>query len=333
MFTILPGKRLRKEDMIPGNIPFVGASDSNNGVTAFISGTNTSEDSNVLGVNYDGSIAESFYHPYTCLFSDSVKRFHLRGDNDNKYIYLFMKAAIRQQKVKYSYGYKFNDARMQEQQIMLPVDDSGNPDWAFMEGYMRRKERAMIERYISWVNDKVHGREVLALEGVKWGAFYIRDIFRTIQRGKRLKNDDHIPGNVPYISSSAMNNGVDDFIGNTEGVRTFRDCITIANSGSVGSAFYHGYEFVASDHVTALKSPDMDKYTYMFITAATGRFREKYSFNREINDPRINRERIMLPADSSGNPDYHFMAEYMRALEARLLSQYLSSYTKIPPQS
>lgn len=101
-----------------------------------------------MGVNYNGSVAESFYHPYTALFSDDVKRFHLRGDNDNKYIYLFMKAAIRQQKVKYSYGYKFNDARMQEQQIMLPVDDSGNPDWHFMAEYMKSLESRLLSRWI-----------------------------------------------------------------------------------------------------------------------------------------------------------------------------------------
>ena len=155
IFTISPGKRLRKEDMTPGNIPFVGASDSNNGVTAFISGTNASEDSNVLGVNYNGSVCESFYHPYTALFSDDVKRFHLKKHDGNKHIYLFVKAAIRQQKVKYNYGYKFNDARMQEQRIMLPVDSSGNPDWQLMTDYMKALESRL---FLRWLNTK-RGRE------------------------------------------------------------------------------------------------------------------------------------------------------------------------------
>ena len=137
LFEILPGKRLRKEDMTPGDTPFIGASDHNNGVTAFIADTNASEDSNVLGVNYNGSVTECFYHPYTCLFSDDVKRFHLKGREGNKYIYLFVKTVIRKQKVKYSYGYKFNDERMRRQEIMLPVDDSGNPEWSFMEDFMR----------------------------------------------------------------------------------------------------------------------------------------------------------------------------------------------------
>ena len=81
-----------------------------------------------------------------------------------------------------------------------------------------------------------------------WRPFLIGDIFNVIQRGKRLKTADHIAGNMPYVSSSAQNNGVDNFIGNSDGVRTFNDCLTIANSGSVGKSSYHSYEFVASDH-------------------------------------------------------------------------------------
>ncbi|MBQ3764890.1 MAG: restriction endonuclease subunit S [Synergistaceae bacterium] len=133
IFTITSGKRLRKEDMTPGDVPFVGASDSNNGVTSFVSNSNPSEDSNVLGVNYNGSVVENFYHPYKALFSDDVKRFHIKGHKGNKYIYLFLKTIISQQKNKYNYGYKFNDARMREQIIMLPVNEEGKPDWDFME--------------------------------------------------------------------------------------------------------------------------------------------------------------------------------------------------------
>ncbi len=155
IFTISPGKRLRKEDMTPGNIPFVGASDSNNGVTAFISNSNISEDNNVLGVNYNGSVVENFYHPYTALFSDDVKRFHIKGHEGNKYIYLFIKSVICQQKEKYNYGYKFNDARMQAQQIQLPVDDSGNPDWAFMERYMQQEEQRLTGEYTDSIQSKL----------------------------------------------------------------------------------------------------------------------------------------------------------------------------------
>lgn len=149
IFTISPGKRLRKEDMTVGHKPFIGASDSNNGVTAFISNHNASEDSNVLGVNYDGSLVENFYHPYTCLFSDSVKRFKIKGHKGNKYIYLFLKQAILAQKEKYTYGYKFNETRMKRQIILLPVDSSGKPDYKFMEDYMKSLEHEILLNYVN----------------------------------------------------------------------------------------------------------------------------------------------------------------------------------------
>lgn len=64
IFVIHAGKRLTKSNMIKGQKPFIGASDSNNGVTAFVKNTNTSEDRNVLGVNYNGSVVENFYQKF-----------------------------------------------------------------------------------------------------------------------------------------------------------------------------------------------------------------------------------------------------------------------------
>ena len=72
IFIISPGKRLEKRNMIDGNRPFIGASDSNNGVTGYCGNTNESIDSNVLGINYNGSVCEAFYHAYTCIFSDDI---------------------------------------------------------------------------------------------------------------------------------------------------------------------------------------------------------------------------------------------------------------------
>ncbi|MBQ0051348.1 MAG: N-6 DNA methylase [Treponema sp.] len=79
IFNISPGVRLTSANMKSGNRPFVGASDSNNGITNFVSNENKSIDKNVLGVNYNGSVVENFYHPYECIFSDDVKRFHLKN--------------------------------------------------------------------------------------------------------------------------------------------------------------------------------------------------------------------------------------------------------------
>ena len=159
IFCISSGVRLTTADMCIGDKPFVGASDSNNGITAWVSNTNASLDKDVLGVNYNGSVCETFYHPYKCLFSDDVKRLHYKQQNlskdSSKYIYLFLKQAILQQKTKYAYGYKFNAQRMSRQTILLPATPDGTPDYDFMETYMREVEYRQLLNYVATKNKAV----------------------------------------------------------------------------------------------------------------------------------------------------------------------------------
>ena len=159
----------------------------------------------------------------------------------------------------------------------------------------------------------------LKLTDREWKEFVFSDIFTQIQRGKRLKKDDHTEGNMPYVSSTASNNGIDGFIGNKERVRTFENCISLANSGSVGSAFLQEFEFIASDHITMLKKEGVDKYVYLFMLPIISRLSEKYSFNREINDKRISREQLLLPIQTNGEPDWTFMSDFMKRIEQETL--------------
>lgn len=147
---IKSGERLTKSEMKKGDIPFVGATDSNNGITTYVSNVNNSLDKDVLGVNYNGSVVENFYHPYQAVFSDDVKRLSLRESIGNKHVYLFLKTTILQQKSKYQYGYKFNGGRMARQKIMLPVNPRGNPDYKYMEQYMKNIEYTKLKSYLDY---------------------------------------------------------------------------------------------------------------------------------------------------------------------------------------
>lgn len=161
IFTISPGKRLTKAAMKVGKRPFIGATDSNNGITAWVDNTNESLDKLVLGVNYNGSVVETFFHPYECIFSDDVKRLHLKNGITSYHVMLFLKTMIIQQKVKFEYGYKFNEKRMQRQKILLPVTDEDSPDWQFMEEYMRRKEILLLKPTIEKLCKQLIQRETL----------------------------------------------------------------------------------------------------------------------------------------------------------------------------
>lgn len=329
--SINGGKRLTKADMQLGNMPFIGASELNNGITAFTCSINESIDNNVLGVNYNGSVGFAFYHPYRAIFSDDVKRIKWKSSlHNNRYTLLFLASMIGQQKCKYAYGYKFNSQRMKRQKILLPIQSNNTIDWGFMEAYMKQKERQILKPTIERlckrliISDMLGGKSLCS----NWKAFYFTEVFTEIQRGKRLKKADHEQGNTPYASSTSLNNGIDGFVGNDGSVRKFDDCLTLANSGSVGCAFYHQYTFVASDHVTKLKRTGLDKYAYLFMIPIINRLSEKYSFNREINDERIKREKLLLPATDKGEIDFAFMSAFMKDVEHNILNTSLKIFEK-----
>lgn len=159
VFTVGAGKRLETRNKIPGTRPFVGATDNGNGVTGFVGNDNVSKDNNVLGVNYNGAPCIAFYHPYECIFTDDVKRLHLRNYKDNIFVLLFFTSVFAQQRSKYSYGYKFNEQRMLRQKLMLPVNDSGEPDYEYMEKYSKNMMFKKYKQYLAYM-DKKGGRPV-----------------------------------------------------------------------------------------------------------------------------------------------------------------------------
>lgn len=151
LFTVSAGKRLTNADKIDGSRPFIGATDNNNGITGFVDNKNSSLDWNVLGVNYNGAPCIGFYHPYECIFTDDVKRLHLKNHEDNPYILLFMKAVILQQRTKYNYGYKFNENRMLRQLLSVPVTVDGKPDYDFMEEFGRKMMSNKYNQYLAFL--------------------------------------------------------------------------------------------------------------------------------------------------------------------------------------
>lgn len=139
VFTVSAGKRLETRNKVDGSRPFIGATDNGNGITGFVSNDNASKDRNVLGVNYNGAPCIAFYHPYECIFTDDVKRLHLKDWTDSENSLLPFSPIFAMQRPKYSYGYKFKEQRMLRQKLMLPVIDDGEPDYEYMEQYASEK--------------------------------------------------------------------------------------------------------------------------------------------------------------------------------------------------
>ena len=135
LFEIKKGIRLTKADMLPGKLPYIGASDTNNGVTAYI-GQSAIHEGNTISVSYNGSVGEAFYQPAPYWATDDVNVFYPKCFGLTPAIALFICTLIRQEKYRFSYGRKWTQERMRESTIKLPVTNNGQPDWKFMESYI-----------------------------------------------------------------------------------------------------------------------------------------------------------------------------------------------------
>ena len=136
LFDVRKGLRLTKANMLPGQIPYVGASDADNGITAYI-GQSAIHQGGTISVSYNGSVGEAFFQPEPHWATDDVNVLYPLGFELTPEIAMFICALIRQEKYRFSYGRKWHQERMRESVIKLPVTKQGQPDFCWMEQFIK----------------------------------------------------------------------------------------------------------------------------------------------------------------------------------------------------
>ena len=345
IFTVGAGKRLETRNKIEGMRPFIGATDNINGVTGFVGNDNMSKDSNVLGVNYNGAPCIAFYHPYECIFTDDVKRLHLKNQKDNKFVLLFFTSIFAMQRVKYSYGYKFKEKRMHRQKLMLPVDDKGNPDYAYMTLYSAGLRGGMLMRYKNFIAEQLsqlEHKDIPALDEKEWKQFGFAEVFDIKKGFYNKKPESDGTGTIPFLGATDSNNGVTRFLTLKEikhGTKTGDlhnsplekklfpgHAIAVTNNGSVGHAFYQATEFTCSHDINPLylRDHEMSREEAAFLVKAIEQQGILFQYARKWRPIRMVKSKILLPVADDGKPDYKYMEQYAKNMMLRKYEQYLA---------
>ena len=155
-----------------------------------------------------------------------------------------------------------------------------------------------------------------------WRAFPIggnNGLFDVV-KGKRLTKADMREGKTNYIGASALNNVITATISNDEHLHP-ANTITVSYNGSIGEAFYQTEAFWASDDVNVLYPRfRMSRQIAMFLIPLIRVEGKKYAFVDKWTKDQMEASCLMLPATSSGQPDFAYMEQYMTALEKRVKS-------------
>jgi hypothetical protein len=136
LFEVKKGRRVTKVDRSPGRTRFVGASEKANGITdladlapIFPAGT--------LTVVYNGnSVGNAFFQDQEYFACDDVNVL-VPNYPMSRWALLFIAAIIRHGRSRFTYGYKWTLARMKMTTVRLPVGADGNPNWVYMEAFMK----------------------------------------------------------------------------------------------------------------------------------------------------------------------------------------------------
>lgn len=162
IFEICKGFYNKKPEENPiGDIPFIGATDSNNGITSMHDLDTIKEASktgdepnapleqkifmpNCITVSNNGSVGYAFYQPkeFTCTHDVNPLYIHKKWNKElNIFIAMFLCSIIEKERFRWDYGRKWRPKRMPDSLIKLPVrkitPNEYKPDWQFMEDYIK----------------------------------------------------------------------------------------------------------------------------------------------------------------------------------------------------
>ena len=312
LFDVVKGRRLTKADRIDGDINYIGASIFDNGITAKIGNKEHIHPAGTITVCYNCSdIGTTFYQEEPFWATDDVNVLYPKFQMTSNIAH-FLCPIIHKAGQKYTYEDKWTAEKMRKTIIFLPAKNE-DPDWQYMEDYMRQIElRAQIS--ISAFSDNNYSN--ISVNTAYWKEFKIGDLFPTINKPKVYHTREVVEDSygIPYIVRSKFNNGIkcrikpDGLVCSPKGVITF---------GAENAAFfYQKEEWCGGRDIYYIDTRNIKHYACMFLVACLNQITEKYTYNFGLFPDLLKQESIKLPATPSGEPDWHYMEMYMRGVEA-----------------
>ena len=166
LFDYQRGNQNNMNALIDGNDMLVSAKNINNGLKGFFSSNSKKEKYKghciTLNNDGDGGVGLAYYQPYEFLLDTHVYALYPR-QHLSRYMMMFIAQSMSKQRVCFSHGYSINQNRLKEIKIVLPINENCEPDYAFMEQYIKEREEQLIQKYKSFIGKNIQtgGTETL----------------------------------------------------------------------------------------------------------------------------------------------------------------------------
>lgn len=243
LFSVVKGTRLTKANMRDGNINFIGASAINNGITAHIANDEHIHPENTITITYNGSVGEAFYQDKIFWASDDVNVLYPKFAL-NKYIALFIIPVLKQAGEKYAFIDKWKKEDMEKDCILLPVDENHQPDFSYMESYMKNQE-IVVSASLTKLQSAKRFIKSRNAEFESWKTYKIKDIFPNIVKPAvyHTREVKENPEGIPYVVRSKFNNGIKYYVERPNS--NVNPAKVISFGAENATFFYQEYEWIS----------------------------------------------------------------------------------------
>lgn len=327
LFTIDSGNKFDRSKMTVRNptINFVGRTAQNNGINAVVDELNDIKpyEAGYITVALGGSIGASFVQPKPFYTSQNV--IVLKPNvNMTDCVKRFICTAIQKESDLHYQAFvkELNSHIKRDFVVLLPVDVNGDPDWQYMEDYMRNIE-VRVSTSISKL-ESAQGVENSKIDVSSWGDFRIGDLF-TVRASKSVNKtylNFDINGEYDFIGRTSTNNGVQGKLNKLNFEPNDKETYSVSQIGD-NVCQYRENKWYSSQNIFILTplNDEMNKAHKFITTLMTNTLKTVYGEDAYSHYPTLKTLKQMilkLPIDSKGNPDWQYMEEYMKNIESKV---------------
>lgn len=297
-------------------LPVLTAGIENQGLNNYAPRDNATILKNVISISANGAnTGATFYQNKEFTVLQDAYAISFKGEyipNDNQY--LFLTSAI----TKSIYGsFAWTDKagweKVKKEFIQLPTKN-GKIDFEFMNAYISELSAYLTVSGLDSYELSSEEKDALEIyNDMVFDEYKFKDIFNNIKQGRRLKKDDQIIGNIPFVMSGRTNTGVVGYISNPIALFS-KNSITI---DIFGNSFYRNYDFGAGDDTGIYWNSEVQypKETMLYFTTAMEKaLFGKYSYGKKLRSSQSFNFKMQLPTKNN-EIDFTYMELLISAVK------------------
>ncbi len=315
---------IQPKNIVEGDIPLISSGKTNNGIVVYIQNDDAVlQNANTITVDMFG---KAFYQSvkYYAVSHGRVNILTPKFDM-TEYQGLFLASAIeRVSNEKYEFNEMCTGTKLAKDEICLPTTPDGQPDWAYMESYMKS---IVEESEKSLENLKNVGNAKYPINASAWGKFRVGDLFEKLDLKCRKKDFNKAfdislertdEFNLPLVNAKHDNNGI-MYYGRGDEWDSAEMTIDIVGDGAASTGDVYAQPQKTGVLYNAYLVKPLwsceSEYVLQFMACVIERcIKSHFGYDNKCTWDKVKNEIIKLPVTIDGQPDWAYMESYMKRI-------------------